>query len=160
MEGVPIIKFGDHIATEVSVQECHDKVKPISIHNSQINISSHRKGNNSREQMELLKTINILVNDSESYCANSKSPAKQPKDQLNQQVSDMRMEKKTVSRGDQLSNQRIQMEIPQSPNEVRHDILIHKESKVEQLQSNDSQLEEKMITFIEKRIFLPDVLKK
>lgn len=94
MEGVPIIKFGDHIATEVSVQECHDKVKPISIHNSPISKSSHRKGSNSREQMELLKTINILLNDSESYCANSKSP--------------------------------------QSPNEVRHDILIHKESKVEQ----------------------------
>uniref|UniRef100_A0A0V0HIN1 Putative ovule protein n=1 Tax=Solanum chacoense TaxID=4108 RepID=A0A0V0HIN1_SOLCH len=94
MEGVPIIKFGDHIATEVSVQECHEKVKPKSIRNSPISISSHRKGSNSREQMELLKTINILVNDSESYCANSKSP--------------------------------------QSPNAVRHDILIHKESKVEQ----------------------------
>ncbi|KAK4710492.1 hypothetical protein R3W88_005005 [Solanum pinnatisectum] len=46
----------------LSVQECHDKVIPISIHNSPKSISSHKKCSNSREQMELMKTMNIPVN--------------------------------------------------------------------------------------------------
>lgn len=43
----------------------------MNILSTPIIISSHRKYINSREQMDLMKTMNIPVNDLESYCANS-----------------------------------------------------------------------------------------
>ncbi|KAH0661429.1 hypothetical protein KY284_026360 [Solanum tuberosum] len=135
------------------------------INKSPINISSHEKGGNSKEQRELMK---MPSTNSESSCANSNNPVNQPENQL--QVSEIRIEKKTNNKSEnqqayERKNEKIdreidecndraivdystivsvdstQIEIPQSPNEVLHEILIHKESEVEQMQVNNNESE-------------------
>ncbi|KAH0661435.1 hypothetical protein KY284_026366 [Solanum tuberosum] len=175
-KGMHATESGDHISNKVSGKVQEEPVETLAIRNednqendiinkSPINISSHEKDGNSKEQRELMK---MPSTNSESSCANSNNPVNQPENQL--QVSEIRIEKKTNNKSEnqqayERKNEKInreidecndgaivdystivsadstQIEIPQSPNEVLHEILIHKESEVEQMQINNNESE-------------------